>query len=134
MDDDLSGSEQRDGPEPAGEAHARMAQRESMFLIASVSGPGAPDAQLRVRNLSAGGMMAESERLFAIGDSLTVDLRGVGAVTGTVAWVRAPRMGIKFDRTIDPKLTRKVPAQSPGTKILLIPAAQSAKRPRLRIG
>lgn len=112
--------------------HQRIAQRDSMFLQARASRPDMPDAVLRLRNLSAGGMMADSEQGFASGETLTVDLRGVGPVRGRVVWVKPPRIGIAFDYPINPKLARKAPPQSPGSGLLLLPAARSAKRPALR--
>jgi len=128
--EDLSGFE-REQDNVAG-AHQRIAQRDSMFLQARISRQDRPDTTLRVRNLSAGGMMAESDQGFVTGEALTIDLRGVGLVRARIAWVKPPRIGIAFDHPIDPKLTRKAPPQSPGSGLLLLSAARSSKRPALR--
>ena len=49
------------------------------------------------------------------GDRLVVHLRGVGEVAGQVSWVRGDRIGMMFDRRIDPQAARKpVSATSPG--------------------
>ena len=84
------------------------AARASFFLQANVSVPGSsrPFA-VRVRNLSAGGMMADCDRPLTVGDRLEVELRGVDRVHGTVAWVRAGRIGVSFDTAIDPQQARK---------------------------
>lgn len=90
--------------------HARDNARDSMFLQAilrPLSGGNPPAFSVRVRNLSAGGMMADTDTEVAIDDRITVELRNVGQVDGKVAWVRGTRFGVTFDITIDPKLARK---------------------------
>ena len=94
----------------ADKSHGRDAARDSMFLQATlrpVSGANPAPFSVRVRNLSAGGMMAEADAEVAIDDRITVELRNVGKVGGRVAWVRAGRFGVTFDAPIDPKLARK---------------------------
>ena len=91
-------------------SHSRDAARDSMFLQATLrtmDGISAGPFSVRVRNLSAGGMMAEADAQPVIGDQITVELRNIGEVGGRVAWVRAPRFGVTFDAPIDPKLARK---------------------------
>lgn len=63
--------------------------------------------QVRVRNLSSGGLMAEYAKPVAIGDRVMVKLRGVGDVEGRIAWTAEGRVGVAFDAEIDPKLARK---------------------------
>lgn len=98
---------ENDSPDPS---HVRDAARDSMFLQATlrpVDGISAGPFSVRVRNLSAGGMMAEADVQPVVGDEMTVELRNIGQVGGRVAWVRAPRFGVTFDTPIDPKLARK---------------------------
>lgn len=88
----------------------RDTARDSMFLQAvlrPLNGSNPPAFTVRVRNLSSGGLMAESDAKVAIDDRITVELRNVGQVEGKVVWVRAPRFGVTFETTIDPKLARK---------------------------
>ena len=40
------------------------------------------------------------------GDRLTIELRNVGAVKGSVAWTQDDRFGVAFDTEIDPKIVR----------------------------
>lgn len=90
--------------------HVRDAARDSMFLQAilrPMSGGMSPAFSVRVRNLSAGGMMAETDVEVAIGDRISVELRNIGQVEGKVAWVRGGRFGISFEEAVDPKLARK---------------------------
>lgn len=89
------------------------APRDSLFLLASAWFSDHRDQfPLRVRNLSTGGMMADCDRNCNRGDTVTVDVRGVGIVHGVIAWRANGRIGIAFDEPIDPHLARKpvVPA------------------------
>lgn len=85
--------------------------RDSMFLQAVLrpNGKGKPTSAItvRVRNISPGGMMVESEVAVAAQDRILVELRNIGEVNGTVAWVNGSRFGVAFDAPIDPKLARQ---------------------------
>lgn len=87
------------------------APRVHFFLKSEITPADGPAFTARVRNLSAGGMMIEVLDPLQPGQRLTAQLRGIGAVDGQVAWVRAGRAGIAFDREIDPELARR-PVQS----------------------
>ncbi|WP_448657866.1 PilZ domain-containing protein [Sphingomonas sp. CJ99] len=103
-----------DMPMPAGQ---RGAGRDSLLLTATFRLKGQSDAQVRVRNLSAGGMMAEYPGVVTIGAPVSVDLRGIGWVDGRIAWATDGRVGIAFDTQIDPLAARKPVgkgAQKPG--------------------
>lgn len=117
--DDIGGAYAADGVADA--AHSRDAERDSMFLQATlrpirggpISGASSAAFNVRVRNLSAGGMMAEADAELAIDDRIAIELRNIGQVEGKVAWVRGARFGLTFDVAIDPKLARK-PAKPTG--------------------
>jgi len=88
-------------------AETRQVSRDSLMLSAEVAVEGAAQtARVRVRNLSAGGMMAEGDVAAKRGHKITVNLRNIGKVEGTVAWVQDNRFGIAFVDSIDPKLAR----------------------------
>lgn len=87
---------------------ARAASRDSLFLLTSFATvDGVPLGKARIRNLSATGLMADCERAVPAGIRVMFDLRGVGQVSGTVAWSREDRIGLSFDEAIDPQLARK---------------------------
>lgn len=91
-------------------AHVRDNARDSMFLQATLrplSGGNPPVFSVRVRNLSAGGLMADADADVAIDDRITIELRNIGQVEGRIAWVRGQRFGVTFDAPVDPKLARK---------------------------
>ena len=87
----------------------RTRNRDSLFLSATISKPGAvtEPAPVRVRNLSAIGLMADYLDLANEGDPVIVTLRGIGSVPGKVAWVKRGRIGINFDVEVDPMMARK---------------------------
>ena len=118
--------------ESATGAHQRTADRDSMFLQARMVRTGAPDLFVRVRNLSAGGLMAETDHPFTIGEAVSVELRTIGLIGARIAWVHNKRVGLSFDHAIDPKQARKAPLQSPGSTIMLIPKVVDARRPGVR--
>ena len=91
-------------------AKARNAARDSMMLQAPLHrvGSAAQGAvTLRIRNLSAGGLMADCGEPLVSGEQVVMDLRGIGEVTGSVAWSHDGRVGISFDSPIDPRQARK---------------------------
>jgi hypothetical protein len=92
----------------SGRGPARAAPRDSLFLLTTLSTPdGVQLGKARVRNLSSTGLMADCERAVPASIQIICELRGVGQVTGTVAWSREEKIGIAFDEPIDPQLARK---------------------------
>lgn len=102
--------------EPAG--HAREAARDSLLLIATVKrvGDGA-EYNVRVRDLSAGGMKADCPAALNAGDDVTIAMRGIPIVGGRVAWSESGRIGVAFDSEIDPRAARKPVGQGARTPI-----------------
>lgn len=92
----------------------RQVNRDSLFLLAQVRVDGSDDVhRVKVRNLSAGGMMAEGQAKVARGSLVAVELRNLGWVEGSVAWKQDDRFGIAFVAEIDPKVVR-APAATEG--------------------
>lgn len=90
-------------------ALSRSADRDSLFMQANLSLPGqAAPLVVRVRNLSAGGMLAEAPvRGVAQGAAIEIELRNVGFVPGRIVWVGEGKFGIAFDRPVDPQAVRR---------------------------
>ena len=85
----------------------RQVNRDSLFLLAQLRVDGATETyRIKVRNLSAGGMMAEGEAKVMRGSLVKVELRNLGWVDGSVAWKQDERFGIAFVDEIDPTLVR----------------------------
>jgi hypothetical protein len=94
-------------------APARDADRDSLLLKAVLRFETIKDdIEVRIRNLSAGGLMAEAPLRVARGEKVEISLRNIGWISGTVAWVAEGRLGIAFDHTIDPKVVRNPVGQS----------------------
>ena len=85
-----------------GDGDNRHISRDSLFILAELRLSGqAVDYRVKVRNLSSGGMMAEGDAPVGRGDSIAVNLRKVGWVDGSVAWVQGNRFGVAFAREVD---------------------------------
>lgn len=98
-------------------ADTRQVQRDSLLLLAQLRVDGL-DAihRIKVRNLSAGGMMAEGEAKVMRGSLVSVELRNIGWIEGTVAWKQDNRFGIAFVDEIDPRRVREPQAAGEGSE------------------
>lgn len=99
----------------------RQIARDSLFVLARLRLNGKPDEyRVRVRNLSAGGLMAEGRAHAVAGMPLEIEIRNIGWVDGTVAWVQDDRFGIAFSQEIDPQVVRAAaPAPEPPELLLM---------------
>ncbi len=111
--------------------------RDSLFLQAQLRFmDGKELGAVRVRNLSAGGLMAEAAVLTKRGDPVELELRNIGWISGHVAWVAEGRFGIAFDHPIDPKLVRQPVGQGKQDLpryLRKTERAQAKKRPLRRV-
>jgi hypothetical protein len=102
------------------EADARSAPRDSLFMLADLRVEQSAEARrVRVRNLSDAGMMGEGQIRIQRGNRVAVELRSVGTVYGTVAWVQDDRFGVAFDHDIDSQKARR-PLQVPDDPVAAI--------------
>jgi hypothetical protein len=85
----------------------RSGARDSLMLAAQFRVGDNAVETVRVRNLSSGGLMAEYAQPVASKTPVAVEVRGVGWVSGRIAWAAEGRVGVAFDQEIDPKLARK---------------------------
>jgi PilZ domain len=113
-------------------ASHRNKARDSLFLSTDIVVANyAHPITVRVRNLSAGGMMIDSHDAIVDGAEIATDLRGIGPVTGRIAWVMAGRAGVSFDLEIDPKKARTPVGQSQST-VYKRPVLDQTSRPGLK--
>ncbi|MCW1401228.1 PilZ domain-containing protein [Novosphingobium sp. MW5] len=113
------------------EVDNRQIARDSLFVLVELRLDGDQTVhRVKMRNLSAGGMMAEGPVLALRGLVVWVNLRNIGWVEGSIAWVQESRFGIAFRDEIDPKLARAPQTGKPANDGLLIhrPAAVLASR------
>ncbi len=100
--------------DPPESAIQRGKPRNSIYLGATLRFEGDELLhEVRVRNISAGGMMVDFAVITAKGTNVKVDVRNLGKITGHVAWSTETRMGIRFDREIDPAKARVKPFAAP---------------------
>ncbi len=85
----------------------RLIARDSLFLMSSLCFDGDDEEfRVKIRNISAGGLMAEGVCAPDRGVKLSVHLRNIGWITGYVAWLHGDRFGVAFEHEIDPKKVR----------------------------
>ena len=70
-----------------------------MLRVAKMNGPNG-EQLVRVRNVSAGGLMAEIGQSATVGEIVTVELSSQ-KIPGSVVWIRDGTVGVKFDQNID---------------------------------
>lgn len=93
----------------------RQIARDSLFVMADLRVDGLPtEYRIKVRNLSDGGMMGEGVVRILRGSSVEINIRNIGWIKGTVAWVQDTRFGIAFLEPIDPRLARARPVTDEG--------------------
>lgn len=101
----------------------RQIGRDSLFLMADIRVDGADgEHRIKVRNLSAGGMMGEGSVRVLRGAMVAVNIRNIGWVEGSIAWVQDNRFGIAFREEIDPKVARAQMCEGEHTPRHLRPA------------
>jgi len=89
------------------ESDQRHIGRDSLFVMADLRLDGSEETlRIKMRNLSAGGMMGEGNVRLTRGTVVWVEIRNIGWVEGSIAWVQDNRFGVAFREEIDPKLAR----------------------------
>lgn len=85
------------------EGGKRLRARDITVLTARVSlDSDSAVHEVRVRNLSAGGLMIELDTVADVGTPIMINLDGIGDVSGKIAWCTQGRIGIALNRLIDP--------------------------------
>jgi hypothetical protein len=111
----------------------RRSPRDTLLLLADLRLGGVDPAQrVRVRNLSARGMMAEGASDATRGTAVEVNIRNIGWIKGAIAWIQDERCGIAFCDDIDPHAARAPIARRETTGYLEGPRPAGAERKRLR--
>lgn len=88
-------------------ADKRNAPRNNLLLSSICRWPNRQqDERVKIRNVSATGLMAEGTLGATIGEKVVLELRNIGAIEGIVAWVQSNRFGVAFAQPIDPILLR----------------------------
>jgi hypothetical protein len=78
----------------------RTDERLTPILRVAKLRSAAGEQLIRVRNVSAGGLMAEAAHLPAVGDIVDVEL-SAQMIPSCVVWIREGMLGLKFDQNLD---------------------------------
>lgn len=79
--------------------------RYNVILSGFISKPRASNRMpVKVRNISAGGLMAECPYPARPDEKVEIELPRLGVVTGYIRWGQSGRIGVEFDGPIDPTL------------------------------
>ena len=70
-----------------------------VLRVAKLVGPSG-EQLVRVRNVSAGGLMAEAGQPVAVGDAVSVELSSQ-KIPGSIVWIRDGTIGVKFEQNVD---------------------------------
>ncbi len=115
-------------------AQHRGKSRESIFLGAVINlGDEVQSHNVRVRNISSGGMMIDLAGPQPKGLVVVAEMKGIGEVRGYIAWSTENRTGIAFDRVVDPKLARQTAVQPATAQLYARPPQDQTRRPGLAI-
>lgn len=107
-----------------GEGEHRQIARDSLFVMADLRLIGDDNEyRIRVRNLSSGGLMAEGGPRVARGQTVALNVRNLGWIDGSVAWVQGSRYGIAFCEEIDPRIVREIPPAEESANLVRRPAS-----------
>lgn len=88
----------------------RQVERESLMMLTDLRVAGEEgEHRVRIRNLSAKGMMAEGAVRARPGSLVEVAFQDHGWVAGDVAWVQNNRFGIAFREDIDLSVLQQAP-------------------------
>lgn len=81
--------------------------RNSLFMLAKLTFmQTSKQIEARVRNISSGGMLVESNVFCEPGDNIEAELRNIGIVKGRVSWREGNHFGVAFNSRIDPEQVR----------------------------
>ena len=102
------------------EAEGYAVQREArqMLMRRAITAINGRTEEIRLRNISAMGALVECEVPVAPGTQLTLDIVGVGPVTGIVRWAQSSRFGMQFSEPFD--LTRLAPKREKGNDVTML--------------
>lgn len=107
----------------------REIARDSLFVMVDVRLDGSStEHRVKMRNLSAGGLMGEGDVNVTRGAVVFINIRNLGWIEGSIAWVQDNRFGVAFRDEIDPIMARApVAAENTHTRPGKAHTAGSAK-------
>lgn len=99
----------------AAERRRPYLDRQDVSLMAKILREGSPEIAVRIRNLSAGGFMAECLRPPPSGTKVVLSLPGAGYIPAEVRWNTSFRMGGLFEVELGSRELGLAAAEPPAT-------------------
>ncbi|MDJ0979395.1 MAG: helix-turn-helix domain-containing protein [Erythrobacter sp.] len=115
---------QKDGREDA-----RRDERRSLFLETSGSLPGGLEANVLIHNISASGLLIETDMALAVDEKLILDLPEAEAVRATVVWQSGFLYGCAFEEALEPNAMAAVQLRADPVAAPSGPALESPPEP-----
>lgn len=113
---------------------ARMRPPRHSLIRNGLVSAGGESWPVRLRNISAGGAMVESERVLGVDDAVELDLSEGLRLRGSVRWAQGGRIGIQFAEAFDlGRLGRARRESSEPKAPILAPRVVAEATPRLSI-
>ena len=72
----------------------------AMLRVGKITGANGVQQLIKVKNVSAGGLMAIMGQVPSVGDQMDVELSSQ-RIPSTVVWIRGDVVGLKFDQNVD---------------------------------
>lgn len=124
VDDIAIGRQADDGSDES----QRRDERDSLLILARLIRDDGSSETVRVRNVSSGGLMAQTTGDYRPGVRIDIELDGLGRIGGAVAWAESGRIGIAFDHPVEKTLARK-PTVRAATETFRPPASDFRRPP-----
>ena len=113
----------------------RASRRQNFMIRAAVSSEAGQQHAGRVRDLSAEGLKIELDDApvtpMKRGETVFVEMRGIGRVKASIVWRRSHWYGVRFDRPIKPeRAVKSVGARANAAelaKLVVVPGRASAR-------
>ena len=84
----------------------------------AIAGINGQTVEIKLRNISAMGALVECDQPVIPGQSLTIDIVGVGPVIGSVRWAQAGKFGVEFTEQFD--LGRLAPKKQKSNEVAML--------------
>lgn len=86
---------------------ARVADRMSLFVSATLTLETGESMPVTVRNISRTGVMAQVPIELTRTQAVSISLAGLGSLDANIVWQAGPRTGFALNRPVDPQAVRR---------------------------
>ena len=113
-----------------GRADARRHERRALFLEASGVLPGGLEENVVIHNISAAGLLMETDSPLTVDEGLILDLPEAGSVRAAVVWQSGTLFGCAFEQELDHKTLAAIELRSDAPAASdLVPTLQAPVEP-----